>query len=206
MLKIAVLASGSGSNFQAIIDAIDVQKIPASIAVVISDKADAYVLERAKQKSIPAQVFPYQDFPDRQKFTLAILQSLQTYQVELICLAGFMRIFTPELPTAFTGRIMNIHPALLPAFGGKGMYGHHVHEAVINSGAKFSGATVHFVTPETDVGPIIQQEIVKIEDDDTPETLAQKVHLVEHKIYPAAVKLYAEERLVIKGMRVMIKK
>lgn len=201
MKRIGVLVSGGGSNLQAIIDSIDNGSLEAEIAVVISNKPEVYALERASGRGIPALVIDHRNFAANHEFSAAILKVLLEYRVDLVCLAGFLRILDRILTDAFPNRILNIHPALLPAFGGKGMYGHHVHEAVIASGTKYSGATVHLVTPETDVGPIIRQGIVAIDDTDTPETLAEKVLKIEHRIYPEAIKLLLEERIVIDGMR-----
>lgn len=206
MKRIGVLVSGGGSNLQAIIDSIDNGKIEAEIAVVISNKPGVFALERAVRHGIPAIVVDHREYSTVKEFTSAIMSNLEKYRVDLVCLAGFLRILDRILTDAYPNRVLNIHPALLPAFGGKGMYGHHVHEAVIASGAKYSGATVHLVTPETDVGPIILQGIVEISDNDTPLSLAEKVLSIEHRIYPEAIKLVLEERIVIEGMRVRQKK
>jgi phosphoribosylglycinamide formyltransferase-1 len=168
MKRIGVLVSGGGSNLQAIIDSIEDGRLEAKIALVISNKPGAFALERAARHGIPSVVIDHREFSTASDYTRAILDSLVQRQVDLVCLAGFLRILDRLLIEAYPNRVLNIHPALLPAFGGKGMYGHHVHEAVIASGAKYSGATVHMVTSETDVGPIIIQEIVKVSDDDTP--------------------------------------
>jgi phosphoribosylglycinamide formyltransferase-1 len=202
MKRIGVLVSGGGSNLQAIIDSIEDGRLEAKIALVISNKPGAFALERAARHGIPSVVIDHREFSTASDYTRAILDSLVQRQVDLVCLAGFLRILDRLLIEAYPNRVLNIHPALLPAFGGKGMYGHHVHEAVIASGAKYSGATVHMVTSETDVGPIIIQEIVKVSDDDTPESLAEKVLKIEHRIYPEAIKLVLEERIVVQGMRV----
>ncbi len=202
MKKIGVLVSGGGSNLQAIIDSIETWQIKAEIAVVISNKPGVHALDRAKKHGIPAVVVNHRDYQSNQEFTQAILNILQENRVDLVCLAGFLRILDPVLTDAFPNRILNIHPALLPSFGGPGMYGHHVHEAVIASGTQFSGATVHFVTPETDIGPIITQGIVPVDDNDDPDSLAAKVLEIEHSIYPEAVKLVLEERIKIEGLRV----
>lgn len=202
MNRIGVLVSGGGSNFQAIIDSVEDGKLEAEIAVVISNKPGVFGLERAARHGIPAVVIDHREYLTAREFTEAILHSLQEYQVDLVCLAGFLRILDRMLTDAYPSRVLNIHPALLPAFGGKGMYGHHVHEAVIASGAKYSGATVHLVTPETDVGPIVHQGIVAVADTDTPESLAEKVLKIEHQIFPEAIKLILENKIVIEGMRV----
>ena len=202
MKKIGVLVSGGGSNLQSIIDAITDGRLEAEVALVISNKPEAFALERAARHRIPSLVIKHGDYRTNQDFTKAILTSFQEYQVEVICLAGFLRILDRMLTDAYPNRIINVHPALLPAFGGKGMYGHHVHEAVIASGTKYSGATVHLVTPETDVGPIVLQGIVEVTDQDTPEKLAEKVLKVEHRIFPEAIKLVLENQIIIEGMRV----
>lgn len=205
MKRIGVLVSGGGSNLQAIIDSIEAGRIEAEIAVVISNKPGVFALERAARQGIPALVIDHREYSSVLEYTKAIVNSLRKYQVDLVCLAGFLRILDRTLTDAYPNRVLNIHPALLPAFGGKGMYGHHVHEAVIASGAKYSGATVHIVTPETDVGPIVLQGIVEVSDNDTPESLAEKVLKIEHRIYPEAIKLVLEEKIVIEGMRVRLK-
>jgi phosphoribosylglycinamide formyltransferase-1 len=202
MKKIGVLVSGGGSNLQALIDAAGNRDIPAEIGVVISSKPEVYALERARQNHIPHRVIDHRFYASSREFSKAILDCLTEYKIDLICLAGFLRILDSCVTEAYPRRIINIHPALLPAFGGKGMYGHHVHEAVIASGVKYSGATVHLVTPETDVGPIVCQGLVEVDDNDTPETLAGKVLQIEHRIYPRAVKLILNDSIVIDGLRV----
>lgn len=201
-MRVAVLVSGSGSNLQALLDGAG---DAAEFALVLSNKSDAYALERAAKAGVPSRVVRYEDYPDRRAFTHAILEHMEGSGIDLICLAGFNRILDPVLVDAYPLRMMNTHPALLPAFGGPGMYGRRVHEAVLASGAKLSGATVHFVTPETDAGPIILQAAVPVLDDDTPEALAQRVLREEHRIYPAAVRLFAQGRLEVAGNRVRIK-
>jgi phosphoribosylglycinamide formyltransferase-1 len=203
--RIGVLVSGGGTNLQSLIDAIEQQKLRAEIGVVISNKPGVYALERAARHQIPAVVIDNRDYVTGYDFSQAILQCLTGYRVELICLAGFLRIIDRCVTEKFPQRILNIHPALLPAFGGRGMYGRHVHEAVLASGVKFSGATVHLVTPQTDVGPIIAQDLVTVDDEDTPESLAAKVLTVEHRLYPRAVQLVLEGRIAIEGLRVKLK-
>ncbi len=206
MKKIGVLVSGGGSNLQAIIDASETGLFDARVGVVISNKAGVFALERAAKHHIPAEVINHRDYLNNADFSEAVFLCFRGYDIDVVCLAGFLRILDPCFIEKYPERILNIHPALLPAFGGKGMYGHHVHEAVITSGAKFSGATVHLVTPETDVGPIVRQGIVEVSDDDTPDTLAAKVLTIEHQIYPEAIKLLIEERIVVDGNRVRLKK
>lgn len=206
MKKIGVLVSGGGSNLQAIIDATESGFLNAEVGVVISNKAGVFALERAAKHNIPAIVIEHGRYSSTGDFSRAIAGGLREHGIDLVCLAGFLRILDAVLIVEYRDRILNIHPALLPAFGGRGMYGHYVHEAVIASGAKFSGATVHLVTPETDVGPIIKQGMVAVTDDDTPESLASKVLMIEHQIYPQAVKLVLEDKIIITGNRVRLKR
>ncbi len=206
LLRIGVLVSGSGSNLQAIIDAIRRKKIKAEISIVISSKADANALTRAGKYQIPTIYLDPNIYPDREAYTRAITDELKKREVGLVCLAGFMSILTSYFVKSFPLQTINIHPALLPAFGGVGMYGHHVHEAVLRSGAKYSGCTVHFVDEGCDTGPIILQQAVKVQDDDTAETLAKRILKCEHKLYPLAINYFAEGRLRIVGNRVWIKK
>ncbi|MGE5551653.1 MAG: phosphoribosylglycinamide formyltransferase [Bacteroidota bacterium] len=200
-LRVAVLVSGNGSNLQALLDGAG---DAAEFALVLSNKPEAYALERAARAGVPVAIVRYEDYPDRKAFSRAIMAEMQARGIDLICLAGFNRILDRMLIDAYPMRIMNTHPALLPAFGGKGMYGRHVHEAVLASGARLSGATVHFVTPETDAGPIILQAAVPVMDDDTPASLAARVLQTEHRLYPAAVGLFAAGRLRVEGNRVRI--
>jgi len=205
MIKVGVLASGNGTNLQAILDATQAPKsIGARVAVVISNEPQAFALERARKMGVDAVVVNHRDFDTRERFEEKLIEELDSREVDLVCLAGFMRILTPFFVRHYQGRMMNIHPALLPLFGGKGFYGDKVHRAALESGMKFSGCTVHFVTEETDGGPIILQAVVPILDDDTAETLAGRIHKKEHEIYPEAVKLFAEGRLEVTGKRVRI--
>ncbi len=202
MKRIGVLVSGSGTNLQAIIDQVASGFIGAEIGVVVSNKPGVYSLARAQAAGIRTRVIDHRLYARAQDFSQSILTVMKEEQIDLICLAGFLRIIDPLLIEAYPNGILNIHPSLLPAFGGKGMYGHHVHEAVIASGVKYSGATVHLVTPETDVGPIVAQGITAVADTDTPETLAAKVLQIEHQLYPRAIKLLIENGLEIDGLRV----
>lgn len=205
-VKIGVLVSGGGTNLQAIIDAQDAGEINGNISVVISNKKDAYALERAKKHHIETLFLDPERYPDRVEYTKTITEELKKRGVGLVCLAGFMCILGPYFVERFRGKAMNIHPALLPSFGGKGLYGHHVHEAVIKAGVKFSGCTVHFVDEGCDTGPIILQKVVPVLDNDIPESLAEKVLKQEHKAYPEAVALFCAGRLKIKEKRVIIEK
>jgi phosphoribosylglycinamide formyltransferase-1 len=199
-VKLGVLVSGRGSNLQAIIDNIEKGLLPAEIAVVISDQPDAYSLERARKHSIPAVPLSAKGYKGkREEYDALLVKELQKHQVELVCLAGFMRIITPTLIKAFPNRIMNIHPALLPAFPGL-----HVQKAALEHGVKFSGCTVHFVDEGMDTGPIIIQAVVPVLDNDTEDSLSERILTQEHKIYSRAIQLYAEDRLKIAGRRVMV--
>jgi len=205
-LRLGVLASGGGSNLQAILDNCAAGRLDAKVAVVISD-VDCGAQERARRAGIPAVVVNRRDkarYPTRETFDDAVLEGLRAHEVELVCHAGYLRIMTPKLVQAYEGRMMNTHPALLPSCGGPGMWGHHVHQAVLDYGCKVSGCTIHFVTAETDTGPIILQRAVPVEEDDTAETLAARILPVEHELYSQAIQFYAEGRLRIEGRRVRI--
>ena len=197
--KLGILCSGRGSNLASIIEAIERGEIPAEIAVVIADKRDAYALERARTKGIPAVAVVYRDYPERADFERAMLDELHAHDVTLVILAGFMRILSPVFVHAYTGRILNIHPALLPSFPGA-----HAHRDALAYGVKVSGCTVHFVDEGMDSGPIILQASVPVTEDDTEETLAARVLEQEHRIFPEAIKLYVEDRLRTDGRRVHI--
>ncbi|MFH1258808.1 MAG: phosphoribosylglycinamide formyltransferase [Elusimicrobiota bacterium] len=205
-IKIGVLVSGGGTNLQAIIEAVEAGKIPDSkIALVISNREDVFALQRARQHEIEAITIKSKGVPC-EEYSKKISEELEKREVNLVCLAGFLLKLSSEFVQRFKGRILNVHPALLPAFGGQGMYGHHLHEAVVASGAKFSGTTVHFVDESYDTGPIILQAVVPVLDDDTPETLAARILKEEHRIYPEAIKLFAEGKLLVEGRRVRIKR
>jgi phosphoribosylglycinamide formyltransferase-1 len=192
MLNIAVLGSGRGSNFQTILAAIQQGRIPnARIAVVISNNSGAGILEIARNNSLPAVHLSHRQFPTEDEFVDALLSLLRVHGVNFIVLAGYMKRIHPRVIEAYRRRIINIHPALLPRHGGAGMYGHHVHEAVIAAGDRISGATVHFVDEEYDHGSIVLQKTVSVTRDDTPETLAAKVLDIEHEIYPEAIRRLA---------------
>jgi phosphoribosylglycinamide formyltransferase 1 len=172
------------------------------VACVISSRANAYGLERAKNHGVPAVAIVRKEFADTQAFSEAVWAEVRKYEPDLIALAGFMSLL--DIPPEYEHRLVNSHPALIPAFCGKGMYGHHVHEAVIAYGTKISGATIHFVDAEYDHGPIILQESVPVLDDDTPDSLAERVMAKERELYPRAIQLFAENRLRIEGRRVRI--
>lgn len=192
MLNIAVFASGRGSNFEALHRAIEEQNIPAQIAVVISNNSAAGALSLARSLGIPALHLSQRHYPDPAAFHHAVLQTLVRYATDLIVLAGYMKKMDAEIVRAFPQRIINIHPALLPKFGGEGMYGMHVHTAVIAAGEKESGASVHYVDEEYDRGAVIAQQRVPVLPDDTPETLAARVLAAEHQLLPSVVKNIAQ--------------
>jgi len=196
MKRIGVLVSGGGSNLEAIIEACKsgILKNIAQVCVVVSNKADAYALERAKKNSIPGVFVNKKDFATSLEFSDAILRELRKHKVELVCLAGFMQKVDTNLINAFKNRILNIHPALLPKFGGKGMHGRLVHEAVIAAKESKSGATVHLVDEHYDHGKIVAQIEVPVLVNDTPQALAQRVLKVEHDLYPKAIKVILEDK------------
>ena len=198
-VPMAVLISGSGTNLQAIIDAIEAQRLDAKIQVVLSNRADAYGLVRAKNHGIPVEVLDHKRFPSREAFDQAVVDILRAREVELAVLAGFMRLLSPVFVSAYSNRIMNIHPALLPAFPGL-----HVQKKALEHGVRFSGCTVHFVNEACDEGPIIIQAVVPVFPDDTEESLAARILEQEHRIYPRAIQLYSEGRLRVEGRKVLV--
>jgi phosphoribosylglycinamide formyltransferase-1 len=199
-IKLGVLVSGRGSNLQAILDNIEKGSLLAEIAVVISDQADAYALERARLHNIPAVHVSAKGYKGRRdEYDALLVAELKKHGVELVCLAGFMRIITPMLIKAFPHRIMNIHPSLLPAFPGL-----HVQKAALEHGVRFSGCTVHFVDAGMDTGPIIIQAVVPVLDNDTEDGLSDRILKQEHKVYSRAIQLFAEGRLVVNGKRVRV--
>lgn len=196
---IALLVSGNGSNLQAMIDRIEKGSINAAIACVISDKADAYALERAKNHNITTIIHENQGYQNRREYDKALLEILKNHNVELIVLAGFMRLLTDVIINAFPNAIINIHPALLPSFPGL-----HAQRQALEYGVRFSGCTVHFVDCGTDTGPIILQSIVPVEKEDTVETLTERILEQEHRILPEAVRLFSQRRISLQGRHVLI--
>lgn len=192
--RIGVLVSGNGSNLQALIDAIRVQRIPATLALVVSNRPNALALERASKHGIPTAVIDHQKYADRQTFDQALLQILDHQHLDLIVLAGFMRILTSSLVEHFLGRMLNIHPALLPAYPGL-----HTHARALADRAHRHGASVHFVIPELDAGPVVLQGEVPVFPDDEPQRLAARVQQMEHIIYPQTVDWFARKRLYFQG-------
>ncbi len=205
MKRFTVLVSGGGTNLQTLIDCVEDGTIPAHIASVISSRSDAYALVRAKNHDIPTRVISKKSCGSQAACDEALLKALQEDRADFVVLAGYLSILGEQVVQAYSNRIINTHPALLPSFGGKGYYGLHVHEAVLAYGAKVSGATIHFVDEGTDTGPIILQQCVSVLSSDTPETLQQRVLKVEHGLLPQAVRWMAEGRLLIEGRKVVVK-
>ena len=205
--KIAVLVSGGGTNLQALIDAqLRGELGGGEITAVISSKEGAYALERAAKAGIAGYVLPRKSFDSNQAMTVALVDMLRKLQIDLVVLAGCMVIFTQELVDAYPNAVMNVHPALIPAFCGEGYYGLRVHEAALRYGVKLSGATVHFVSEECDGGPIIAQKSVAVQNGDTPETLQRRImEEAEWKLLPQAVALFCQDRLSVEGRNVIIK-
>ncbi len=195
MLKIGVLISGGGTNLQAIIDNCENKNINAQVEVVISNKSDAYGLQRAKKHNIKAICETEEE---------KIINILQENNIDLVVLAGYMKIISPKLVDSYRNKIINIHPSLIPAFCGKGYYGEKVHQGVIDYGAKVTGATVHFVDEGADTGPIIMQKTVEVKQDDTAEKLASRVLKVEHEILSKSISMFCENKLSVQGRRVYI--
>lgn len=199
-LVLGVLASGRGSNLQAILDAIEGGRCPARVAVVVSDRAGAPALDRARRAGVKAVHLDPHAYADRAAFDRAVAAVLAEHAVELVCLAGYMRLLSPEFIAAYRGRVLNVHPALLPAFPGL-----HAQRQAIEYGVKVTGATVHFVDEGVDTGPIVLQAAVPVQEDGTEESLAARILQEEHRLYPEAIRLYAEGRLEVVGRRVRIK-
>jgi phosphoribosylglycinamide formyltransferase-1 len=198
-LRVGVLASGRGSNLQALLDACAGPAFPARVVVVVSDRAGARALERAGAAGVPALHIDPKAHDDRAAHDAAVMAALTAHRVDLVCLAGYMRVLSPGFERSWAGRILNIHPSLLPAFPGL-----HPHRQALEHGAKVSGATVHFVDEGVDTGPIVAQACVPVRSDDTEETLADRILAEEHRLYVQAVRLFAEGRLCISGRRVRV--
>jgi phosphoribosylglycinamide formyltransferase-1 len=197
--KIAVFLSGRGSNFVAIHNAIQAGTINADIELVFSNKKDAPALKIAEERKLQTLCINPKEFASREDYDRKIVEEIQKRDIDLICLAGYMRILTPLFCEAFINKVINIHPALLPSFPGL-----HVQQKAIDWGVRYSGATVHFVTPEVDMGPIIIQAVVPVLQDDSEDTLSERILKEEHKIYPEAVRLFFEGKLEVRGRRVLI--
>ena len=208
MKRIAVLVSGGGTNLQALIDAEKNGMLGnGKISLVVASKPGVYALERATNNGIKSVVLSRKDYDSIKSYSRALTDALLEEKIELVVLAGFLTIFDEQVYEAFTNKILNVHPALIPSFCGKGFYGLHVHEAALKKGVKVSGATVHIVTPECDAGPIILQKAVCVMEDDTPETLQKRImEEAEWKILPEAVKLFCNDKLTVKDNKVYIEK
>lgn len=203
-MRLAVFASGSGTNMEAITRAAETGALSAEIVLCVCNKPGAGVITRAESRRIPVALLDPRDFPDERAYVQQLLRTLETHRVNFIALAGYMRKIPADVVGAFPGRMLNIHPALLPCFGGKGMYGHHVHEAVIAYGVRWTGVTVHIVDNEYDHGPIVLQEPIEVLQDDTPDSLAERIHPVEHRLYPQALQLFAQGRIRLSGRRILM--
>ena len=201
-VRLGVLISGGGRSLQNFIDLSEAGKLRARVVKVIGSRSDAYGLERAQRHGIPTAVACRKEFAGIEEFSDAITHELQAEDVDLVLMAGFLSLY--RIPDCYTGRVMNIHPALLPAFGGKGFYGERVHRAVLDHGCKVSGCTVHFADNEYDKGPIIVQKAVPVKEGDDPHSLAARVFEKEKEAYPEAVNLFADGRLQIAGRRVAV--
>jgi formyltetrahydrofolate-dependent phosphoribosylglycinamide formyltransferase len=201
-LRLAVLLSGSGTTLQNLLDRCAAGQLPAAVAVVVSSNAAAFGLSRAQGAGVPTHVVERKACASREEFSRRIFDHCRAAGADLVCLSGFLQLLT--IPDDFQGRVLNIHPALIPAFCGKGFHGLHVHRAVLEAGVKVSGCTVHFADNEYDHGPIVLQRVVEVRDDDTPESLAARIFAQEREAYPEAIRLFAEGRLRIDGRRVRI--
>jgi formyltetrahydrofolate-dependent phosphoribosylglycinamide formyltransferase len=201
-LRLAVLLSGNGSTLQNILDHIDGGHLDATVEVVLSSREGVFGLERAQQRDIPAVAVPRKQYDDAEAFNTALWEALAPHEFDLVVLAGFMSLI--HVPDQYKNKMINVHPALIPAFSGKGMYGHHVHQAVLDYGCKITGATVHIVDEHYDHGPIILQEAVPVFDSDTADTLAERVQAKERELYPRAIQLFAGNRIRVEGRHVRI--
>jgi phosphoribosylglycinamide formyltransferase-1 len=202
-LRIAVLLSGEGTSLENLFERIEAGEVPGEVVLVLSSKKGVGGLARAERRGVPAVTVPRREHPDVRTFNDRIHEQLAAHGADFVALLGFLSPF--ELRGRYEGRALNTHPALIPAFSGRGFYGRRVHEAAIEAGVKVSGATVHFVDEEYDHGPIVLQEAVRVLDDDTPETLAARVQEVERRLVPRAIRLFAEGRLEIRGRRVLVR-
>ncbi len=206
-LNIAVLVSGGGTNLQALVDAEKRGELGnGKITLVIASKAGVYALERAANNGIESKVLPRKEYDSIQAYSKALVDALKESNIDLVVLAGFLTIFDEQVYQAFPNRILNVHPALIPSFCGKGFYGLHVHEAALEKGVKVSGATVHIVTPECDAGPIVLQKAVEVKEGDTPEILQKRImEEAEWKILPEAVRLFCDGKIKVENNKVFIK-
>ena len=201
-LRVAVLFSGEGTGLENLCEHIDAGRVPARVVIALSSRRDVGGLARAARRGVPARAIPRNAFPDPETFNDAFHEALAPHRVELVVLLGFLSLFAPR--QRYAGRVLNVHPALIPAFSGQGYYGRRVHRAVLAAGVKLSGATLHFADDSYDTGPIIFQEAVPVFEGDSEEALARRVQAVERRLVPRAVRLFAEGRLAIRGRRVRI--
>jgi phosphoribosylglycinamide formyltransferase-1 len=207
VIRVGVLASGGGTNLQAILDACAARRIQAEVAVVVSNLPGAGALERARRAGVATEVLPSKGVTDREAYDLRLVEALRTHRVDLVCLAGYMRLVTPAFLRAFgptpetrgCPRVLNVHPGLLPSFPGL-----HAQRQCVEYGARFAGCTVHFVDEGTDTGPVIAQAVVPVEPADTEETLARRILEQEHRLYPQAIQWFAEGRLSVQGRKVAV--
>ena len=206
--NIAVFVSGGGTNLQAIIDGIKSGKITnGKISLVLSSKDGVYALERAKNNNIPVEIVRRKEYPDEKEFSLKILEKMKIYEIDLIVLAGFLSVLSEDFIKLFENKIINVHPALIPMFSGKGFYGLKVHEKVLERGVKISGATVHFANEITDGGPIVLQKAIEVKDGDTPETLQKRIMTeCEQVILAEAVNLFCNDKIDVRDNRVYVRK
>ncbi len=203
MIDVAVMASGGGTDFQSIIDASESGEIDADVKLLITNNPDAYCVERAKEHDIDNRIIAHRG-KEREEHEKEIIEVLDEYDPDLIVLAGYMRILTDEFVDRYHGKLINIHPALLPLFGGEGMYGEKVHQAVLDAGMKRTGCSVHFVTSEVDGGPIIDQRCVPVKKDDDAHSLAERVKKKEHELLPSVVGAFADDRIKIKDGKAVL--
>ncbi len=203
-MRLAVFASGGGSNFAALLASVHNGTLPARIVLLVADRPDTGAQAKAEAAGIPTVVCDPRFLGGEEAFATALLDALTDHDVDFIALAGFLKKIPSRVVAAFPHCILNIHPALLPSFGGKGLYGHRVHQAVLDAGVRWTGATVHLVDDAYDTGPIVLQDVVPVEPNDTPETLAARVLMAEHRLYPEALRLFAENRVRVRGRRVSI--
>lgn len=203
-MRLAVFASGGGSNFGALLDAIARGTLPATPVLLVADRAGTGAQRRAEEARVPAEVLDPRSLGGDDAFADALLDALTRHGADFIALAGFLKKIPSRVVATFPNRILNIHPSLLPSFGGHGLYGRRVHQAVLDAGVRWTGATVHLVDEAYDTGPIVLQDVVPVEPDDTPESLAARVLAVEHRLYPTAVRLFAEHRVRVDGRRVLV--
>ena len=203
-MRLALFASGSGTNAGAVFDAVERKQLRAEVALLVSDRAGAGALDRAAARGVPTAVLPPDDYATEADFSQALLDTLAQHEVDTVALAGYLRRIPDPVVWAFAGRMLNVHPSLLPAFGGPGMYGRHVHQAVLDYGCRITGATVHLVDAGLDTGPVVLQEAVEVQADDSAETLGAAVLAVEHDLLPRALRLLDAGRLHVSGRRVTI--